>query len=180
MGWKEIETSPDPDRPNQPTTEYELRSRGYVERTILQQLAYWDQERDEFGAAWEDGKPTWWFYRPVAALRDPSTRQGRRQRRDDVEPDSSLEATVRRALSRLQERGLLERHGHPDDGRQAMWNVTDDGVTEAAMLADAFATAQADLKKRYGVTDDADSVVGSAQWDWYYVDRHALQQAPED
>jgi DNA-binding HxlR family transcriptional regulator len=172
MGWQEVEASPDPDRPNQPDPEYELRSKGYVERTILQQLTSWDQKTDEFTASWSDGKPTSWLFPPVAAVRDPSVKSSGTYSRGEFDPDPSLEATVRRALARLHDRGLLDRDTHPDDARQVVWTPTDDGVTEAAMLADRYAADLAALQKRYGVADDDRGVVGSYKWEWFHNDRH--------
>lgn len=164
MGWDQIDERPDPDRHNQPDPEYEFRSTGHVERTILQQLTTWHEPTDEFGAAWPDGKPTNWLFKPVAAVRDPSVRWQTASRGDEFDADDATETTVRRALGRLREQGLVERGEHPDDGRKAMWNVTDDGVTEAAMLADRYAADLAALKKRYGVTDDDRSTIGSYWW----------------
>jgi len=170
MSWELAEAEVEPDRDNQPDPDYDFKTSGHIERTILQQLTSWDNFTDTFQPSWSEGKPTSWLFPAVAVANDPSVKVPL-SNRGTFDPDESLEASVRRALSRLHDRGLLSRTKDPDDGRVVRWNVTDEGVREAAMIADGYAREFMKLNKRYGVIADICDVSGSADWGQYYLAR---------
>ena len=111
-----------------------MDTNGYIERAIVQTLGVYERETDEYRSA----------ERQTGSLATAVNK---------VSDSGAAGSSVRRALGRLQEKGLIE-EVVPErmDGpkRQNYWSLTEDGLDECRRLEEAYEREEAKLRKRFG------------------------------
>lgn len=108
-----------------------MKTNGYAERVIVNRLA----------------KHTANGVRRGMETRTEILAQNVQMHSTDRLDDNTARATTRRALGRLQDKGLVEEYETEEERRQKKWAITDDGVAEARDLREAFE----EQKRKYGM-----------------------------
>ena len=108
-----------------------MKTNGYAERAIVNRLV-----KHTAGGSVNRQVPT-----------DTNTLAQIVQMHSDGADENTARATTRRALGRLQKKGLVKEHEPDEPTRQNHWTVTDDGIDEARQLREALD----EQKRKYGM-----------------------------